>query len=242
MKLVFVHLFLLTISTGFSQIDCSKYSRAYIPKTLNDALDYMDCVWTDKEGFKNKSERDAVGDAHFAGGQWMRNGWGLWEGKNSLYKQFKSLGVTFPEDISSIILTSFHRRLNSKDINLNGQVQQYKEYKRNQELIRLNRNELAKKLKIGDPVEVVFSRSQSTKDSYSLALLNYESSLDRPTNCIVQGLVKGKKKVKGSSILTIEITNTTNCDSSYFGDKPMNKGQAFSYNMTYFNLKTQAKE
>jgi len=242
MKLVFLHLFLLTIPTAFSQIDCSKYSKDYIPKNLNDALDYMDCVWTDKEGFRNKSEQDAVGDAHFAGGQWMRNGWGLWEGKNSLYKQFKSLGVTFPEDISTIILTSFHRRLNHKDIDLSGQVRGYKEYKKQQELITVKRNELAKKIKIGDTVNVFFSRHQLTKDSYDLALIGYELSLDMPTNCFIQGLVKQKKKVKGSSILTIEITNTTNCDSSYFGDKPMNKGQAFSYNMTYFNLKAQTKE
>jgi len=235
MKLIYLQIFLLTIGTAFSQTDCSKYSNKYIPKNLNDALDYMDCVWTDKEGFKNKSEKDAVADAHFAGGQWMRNGWGLWEGKNSLYKQFKSLGITFPEDISSIILTSFHRRLNHKDINLSEQVQKYKESRKRLELIRQERNQLAKKLKVSDTVNVIFSRHQSTKDRYDLALLGYESSLDQPTNCFVQGLVKQKKKVKGSMILTIEMVNT-NCESSYYGSKLMNKGQTFSYNMTYFNL------
>jgi len=240
MKLIYI--LLLSIGTAFSQADCSKYSSDYIPKNLNDALDYMDCKWEDKEVFKNKSEEDAVGDAHFAGGQWMRNGWGLWEGKNSLYRQFKSLGVTFPEAISTIILTSFHRRLNNKDINLSVQVQEYKEGRRRYKLARLDRNKLAKNLKIGDLVHVVFSRSQSTKDSYSLALLNYESSLNQPTNSVVEGLVKQKKKVKGSTILTIEITNTNNCDSSYYSDKLMDKGQEFSYNMTYFNLKVSAKE
>jgi hypothetical protein len=242
MKLICLF-YLLSIGIAFSQSDCGKYPKDYIPKNLDDALNYMDCVWTDKEGYKNKSEKDAVGDAHFVEGQWIRNDWELWKGKNSLYQQFKSLGITFPEDISSVILTSFHRQLNHKDIDLNGQVQEYKQYKKRQELITLERNRLAQKLKVGDSVTVVFSRNQSTKDSYTLALLNYESSaLDKPTNCFIKGLVKQKKKAKGSSILTIEITNTTNCDSSHLGDKPMNKGQTFSYNMTYFNLKMPAKE
>src|SRR5260221_14301753 len=97
MKSLYLQIFLFTVGTTFSQVDCNKYSKDYIPKNLNDALDYMDCVWKDKEEFKNKSEGDAISDAHFAGGQWIRNDWELLKAKNSLYRQFKSLGVTFPE-------------------------------------------------------------------------------------------------------------------------------------------------
>lgn len=235
MKLIYLNIFLFSFGIAFSQVDCSKYPKDYIPTNLNDALDYLDCVWVDKEVFKNKSEKDAVADAQFGGGQWMRNDWELWKGKNSLYREFKSLGITFPEDISSIILVSFHRRLNHKDIDLSGQVREYKEYKKRNELVRIERDKLSKALKIADTVSVIFSRNESTKDRFELALRGYELPLDQPTNCFVQGLVKEKKKVKGSVILTIEITNT-NCDKSYFGDKAMNKGQSFSYNMTYFNL------
>jgi hypothetical protein len=224
----------------FSQADCDKYPNDYIPKNLDDALAYLDCVWKDKDEFKNKSEKDAVADAHFAGGQWIRNSWELSDGKNSLYKQFKSLGVTFPEDISTIILTSFHIRLNHKDVNLNGQILEYKEYKKRDELLRSERNKLAKKLKAGDTVTVVFSRN-ATKKGYDLAVMTYDASLDKPTNCIIQGEIKKKKKVKGSCILMIEIIDGTNCDNSYYGDKSMNKGQTFSYNMTYFNLNASAK-
>jgi hypothetical protein len=241
MKLIYLKIFLLSIGTSFSQADCSKYSKDYIPTNFNDALDYMDCVWKDKEEFKNKSEKDAVADAHFAGGQWIRNDWELWKAKNSLYKQFKSLGITFPEDISSIILTSFHRRLNHKDIDFNGQVKEHKEYKRRDELIRLERNKIAKNLKIDDTVSVVFGSNQSTTDRFDLALRGYDLPMDQSTNCLVQGLVKNKRKVKGSTILTIEISNT-NCENSYYGGKPMNKGQKFSYNMSYFNLKVSTKD
>lgn len=236
MKLILLQILLLSIGTAFSQVDCDKYPSDYIPKNLEDALNYLDCVWIDKEAFKNKTEKDAVTDAHFSGGQWMRNGWELWEGKNSLYKQFKSLGVTFPEDISTIILTSFHRRLNNKAIDLDGQVREYKEAKRRYELAGQERNKLAKKLTIGDTVSVTFSRN-ATRDGYYLALMTYDASLDRPSTCFVRGIIKTKRKVKGSYNLTIEITNTTNCDSSYYQSKEMVIGQIFSYNMTYFNLK-----
>jgi hypothetical protein len=241
MKLIYLQIFLLSIGTVFSQVDCSKYPNHYIPKNLNDALDYMDCVWKDKEDFKNKGEKDAVTDAHFAGGQWIRNDWELWIGKNSLYKQFKSFGVTFPEDISSIILTSFHRRLNHKDIDFDGQIKEYKEYKRRDEAVRMERNKLAQELKIGDTVNVVFSRN-ATNDGYYLSQMAYTAPLERSTNCFVKGKVTAKKKVKGSYNLRIEVTSTTNCDNSNFEGKLMIRGQIFSYNMTYFNLTAVKKK
>jgi hypothetical protein len=241
MKLIYFQIFLLSIGTAVSQIDCGKYPKDYIPKNLNDALDYMDCVWKDKEVFKNKSEGDAIADAHFAGGQWIRNDWELWKAKNSLYRQFKSLGVTFPEDISTIILTSFHRRLNNKDIDLDGQIRQYKDYKKQKETLITERNEQGKNLKIGDSVSVVFSRN-ALKDSYYLNQMMYTASLDKPTNCFVEGKVIAKKKMRGSYNLTIEVTNTTNCENSTYEGKLMVKGRTFSYNMTYFNLKMLTKE
>lgn len=236
MKLIYLQIFILAIGTAFSQVDCDKYSKEYIPKNLNDALDYMDCVWKDKEEFKNKSEKDAIGDAHFAAGQWIRNDWGLSQAKGALYKQFKSLGITFPEDISSIILTSFHRRLNKKDIDFDGQVKEFKEYERRDELVREERNKLAKELKAGDIVKVIFSRNEMN-NGYYLTLMGYTAPLEKPSNCFVEGKIIAKKKMKGSYNLKIEVTNTTNCDNSNYENKPMIKGLVFSYNMTYFNLK-----
>jgi hypothetical protein len=227
---------LFAITSSYAQTGCDKFPQDYKPKNLNDALDYLDCTWKDKEVFAIKSENDAVADAHFAGGQWMRNDWGLIEQKGSLYKEFKSLGITFPEDISTIILVSFHRHLNQREIDLSGQVNAYKAGKKQQQLRTAEKNKLAKTLKLGDTVQVVYSRHPSTRDKYDLALLNYGALVDQPSNCIIDGIVKSKKNSKGSYILSIEIIDTTNCDSSYYGDTAMIKGQTFSYNMTYFNL------
>jgi hypothetical protein len=41
---------------------------------------------------------------------------------------------------------------------------------------------------------------------------------------------------KSSRLLTIQITNTNNCDNSYLGNTQVITGQKFNYNMTYFNL------
>jgi hypothetical protein len=70
----------------------------------------------------------AVAGMHFGAGLSMRNGWKLWKGKNSLARYFHSIGIFHPDDMSSIILTSFHRRLNGKNIELASQVRYYQDY------------------------------------------------------------------------------------------------------------------
>jgi hypothetical protein len=200
----------------------------------------MDCVWTakDKEEYKNKTESDAVADAHFSAGQWIRNGWELWKGKNSLYRQFKLLGITFPEDISSIILVSFHRRLNNKNIDFEGQINEYKEYKKKDQALLKERAKKFKALNTGDTVKISFSKSYATRETFSLAYLGQrDTSLESEKHCFVTGRIVDKKKKKESCLLTIEVINLVNCDNSILGDRQIVKGKKFEYNMTFFNIK-----
>ena len=69
----------------------------------------------------NKEEGDAVVSIHFSAGMGVRNAFGLWEA-NTLTKYFRSIGIKHADDISGIIYTSLHRKLNAKDIDLPGQV------------------------------------------------------------------------------------------------------------------------
>lgn len=71
------------------------------------------------EEFK-KSEHPV--DYHFSLGMWIRNNWGLWSGSR-LSKYFNDMEVFHPDDMSSIILDSFHRYLNGQDIKLEEQVE-----------------------------------------------------------------------------------------------------------------------
>lgn len=101
-----------------------------IPKNLDEAISYFENNWSErqKEDFKKLPEADAVTQLHFSVGLWIRNNWLRNEEELSLKNYFNSIDISHPDDISSIILTSLHRKLNNKEINLNGQVENYKAY------------------------------------------------------------------------------------------------------------------
>jgi hypothetical protein len=102
--------------------------EVYIPKNLEECFSELKKVMTKKqlEEFKNKGE-SAIVEYHHGLGMWLRNNWGLWSGSR-LKKYFNNLGIFHPDDMSSIILTSFHRYLNNKDIKLGEQIKYYKDY------------------------------------------------------------------------------------------------------------------
>ena len=77
--------------------------------------------WTDLE------EDDAVCSVHMSGGMDMRNELNLWH-ENDLTKWFKNIGIVHPDDMSGIIFTSVHRRLNEKELDLDKQVKQYQDH------------------------------------------------------------------------------------------------------------------
>ena len=132
MKRIVPILFLALFScvSGQEKINCDKYNAEYIPVDLYDAIDYMDCTWSaeDKDKFRKIPEEEAVVSLHFGTGLGIRNSWGLWQGENELVKFFHSNNIFHPDDISSIIITSFHRKLNNKEIDFESQVQYYLDY------------------------------------------------------------------------------------------------------------------
>jgi hypothetical protein len=106
------------------------YSQITLPKNLDEAILYFQQNWTKKEldDFKKKSESNAIADLHFGTGLWIRNNWVRGNRDTALTNYFHSFGIANPDDISSIILTSLHRKLNNKSINLDKQVEEYKAY------------------------------------------------------------------------------------------------------------------
>lgn len=95
------------------------------PLTLSDCFDILREIMEDsedKEWFKNCNEDDAVNSTHHGLGEWIRNNWGLWSKKSSLYDFLKKLGLWHADDMSSFILRSYHRHINDKDLDLLGQV------------------------------------------------------------------------------------------------------------------------
>lgn len=104
------------------RIGADSIEGVYIPKNLYESLELINSFWDDstKRKVSEWTEDEFVTNAHFGFGRWMRNSWGLWGGSRlSLY--FNKLGVYHPEDMSGIILTSYHRNLVGKEIELEKQ-------------------------------------------------------------------------------------------------------------------------
>lgn len=126
-----------------------------VPTTLEECFTYLDKMLRDKEEFKSTPEEEVLGICHFSLGMWMRNTWYLWwseelaknandrdalkedgdelsnypQEKPALVKYFNdNLNIHHADDMSSIIITSYHRRLNEQSLNLDKQVKRYQDH------------------------------------------------------------------------------------------------------------------
>lgn len=214
MKKLLIITFLLIYGVLFSQEKPKIYPEKYLPESLDDALNYMDYSWkkVDKLKFKSEKEQSAVTNLHFGYGMFIRNVW-LRHGNPKLEKSFADIGIYALDDISSIILTSFHRKLNKKEIKLEEQIKPYKEYwekirKENEE----EYNEEFKKFKIGDTLTFKYLRT---------FVDDVQEKLYREGNCRAKGILLEKTqsdfslKIKlieicdDKGIITIDFRNKT---------------------------------
>ncbi len=105
-----------------------------IPTNLHEAFDQLDKILNEepeyKETFKLDDEEKAIINLHHGIGRWIRNEWGLWSG-SELKTYFEELGLHHADDMSSVILTSFHRYLNGRELHIDQQVEHYKEFWKN---------------------------------------------------------------------------------------------------------------
>lgn len=134
---IFTLIFVTTFQFSFGQKSNEKIEKVkldtidgvYIPKNLEDCFIQIDKMLNDslRTEFKKISEEDFTGKTHFGLGIWMRNNWSLWGGSR-LSKYFNEKEIYHPDDMSGIILTSYHRRLTDKKIDLENQISYYKTY------------------------------------------------------------------------------------------------------------------
>ena len=103
-----------------------------ITNNLNEAIatfrSFTEEPGTDYHLVPQDTENSFVGELHSTDGRWMRNNWGLWTQDSDLYSWFVSRGITHPDDMTGIILTSFYRVEHDLKIDLEGQIQEYKDY------------------------------------------------------------------------------------------------------------------
>ena len=122
----------------------------YIPKSIAEAHMYLDAYLADKDTFKNISEDEACGIGHMTLGRWMRNTWSLWWSKElyervkdnspeypsvkpEIVEMFNDLGIHHADDMSGIIIKSYHRKLNGVEYNLEEDVNEIIQFYKDQE-------------------------------------------------------------------------------------------------------------
>lgn len=121
----------------------------YVPETLEECFEYLNKFLQDRNVFKGVEEDEVVATSHHSLGRWLRNKWYLWwdksfaikaiERKDEMYPQlkpeiityFQGLGVNHPDDMSGIIILSYHRNLNDREIELEKQIQEILEFYKN---------------------------------------------------------------------------------------------------------------
>jgi hypothetical protein len=131
----------------------------------------------------------------------IRNSWGLWRGDSGIAKYLRNLGLNHPDDMSSIILTSFHRYLNRIDIKLDEQIKYYKDYweKSKQAEIERKRNEF-KEFSINDTIDFSYNHNYASKEQE-------DKYMD--DSCIAKGLVIALDTVA----LRLQIRLLESCDN-----------------------------
>lgn len=98
----------------------------YIPIDLEDCFRNLNSMLSDstKNRIKILSEIEFSREAHLSLGMWLRNNWGLWHGSR-LYIYFNKMGIQHPDNVSGIIIVSYHRYLNGKNIDISSQIKYY---------------------------------------------------------------------------------------------------------------------
>lgn len=131
----------------------------YIPKDIEDCFIQINGFWNDsvKTKVKQWTEDEFSGRVHLGFGMWLRNNWQLWAGSR-LSKYFNEKDIHHPDNMSGIILTSYHRHLNATDIILEEQIKfdidNREEFKR-KEIER--KKEEFEKYKKGDTVLFIYN-------------------------------------------------------------------------------------
>lgn len=102
------------------------------PCTIDSTILVFFHTWDDSITYEFKTIPDStLANINHGTGMWLRNNYGLWN-RTCLVEYFWELGIFHPDDISAIILTSYHRFLNGKELKIEEQVNMYKSFWKNE--------------------------------------------------------------------------------------------------------------
>lgn len=99
------------------------------PADFEECLKFLDTRTSEKmkEWIRCLPDHEFSGKVHHGYGMYLRNNWGLWA-FSDLAKNLYEMGIFHPDDMTTIILTSFQRRLKGEDIKLQEQIKYHQDY------------------------------------------------------------------------------------------------------------------
>lgn len=117
-----------TVVVGFEEqyhqqylkrIQKSHINGFYIPVDLEDALRILDEIVGEegKQKFKSRVDSVAVNKIYFSFGRWINLNWGMEQGSR-LTVALNKLGVSYPDDMTRMIMYAWHRHLNDQPLEL----------------------------------------------------------------------------------------------------------------------------
>jgi hypothetical protein len=96
------------------------------PKNLKECIEELDRILSesDKETIRSMDKGLFASTQHFGMGVQIRNSWGLWDETSELYKYFhEKLSFAYHADeVSGLILRTFHEHLQGKTIDFDNKV------------------------------------------------------------------------------------------------------------------------
>jgi len=96
----------------------------YIPADLAEALRELEkrTPAESLEAYRNAPEEVVVRKLFFGLGRWIIHNWGFYEGSR-LSHSLRQQGVAHPDDMARVIMTSYHRYLNGRPLDLESQIE-----------------------------------------------------------------------------------------------------------------------
>ncbi|HSI90847.1 MAG TPA: DUF6794 domain-containing protein [Adhaeribacter sp.] len=241
----FILFFLLIFPVcGYAQT--YQFPQSYVPKNLEEALFYLYFSWPEgkREVFRKKEEEKAVAEEHFFAGLDMRNNWGLWR-NSRLAGYFKAEGIYHPDDMSAIMLRSFHRDLNGTDLKIAEQLlfhklhweyldQQYSEGEK-----RVARNYYS--IQETDTVEMSFFISAEASSKAQIGLsppAEKQTAINRENeSCKLTGIVLKKEQQGKTYKLFIKLTNICQLEEVLYGNEKLQTGSIMNFDLKFHNWK-----
>jgi hypothetical protein len=89
----------------------------YIPKDLNDAFAVLNTMIEekDRDKFKSLEEQAALHKLYFSFHRWIIVNWGF-DGGSRFSHYLKNMGISHPDDMATLVVLTYHRKLNGKDL------------------------------------------------------------------------------------------------------------------------------